>query len=756
MINYINDDNLNRPSNGEALRADLLDYGIEYPELLDALVNSGTTVEQIDAFKQRFEWNYYGIPGEVDYSAYQLGSDFSAARRLIEEFTPIVENGNPIINEQNSSARYVANLVVDLLQKYATVESGGESMRRLNGPTEHDASYAGHNFRAMMIVLAEFRQTDPIVIATAGLHDMYLVLDEQAQQEFEGDLAAIIDEGEPDPNKYLVYKQVLQNLKSFAKLDDRYSALARMVQKDPEISAILEEALQVKPGYDSAFDAITGFTPEAYDALEQRIFRTYVNKPTDMTLGRHDVYSVEFEQDLYPNYYQLIGAAAAGFTDQLPKSFPNAGYSAGNASLGGLPVFIAMMAQAVDNSRYPRLDLEKESLSNCGGDEIEFQTRIHDGMLARIRDSFDVMINLIPVAQVLDNQHMVKALQGVALKPFFHRTINELQGIRDTNNARYLERMGTYNSNRHSIISEISRLGMINERLRRDSYLEYLLSANYQRLNESAEAVLAAAGVEAKKVPVWEFKLREAMALTGYMDQGCLLGDNEYHINGNSKTIYSDMTKLYKYRVKSKLKPGFDINNPEHILRYVAGSNDQLRATVLVGDSFRDLFKEHLLDSGWLQESMWFVDDAEEELPSAVPNYFSPIKNDSARTEAIELARNHGREINTHIIMQNRPNTWKRFLRGGLLRYPFEVHIKSVGAYICDDFPNDTAALEKHTAYKLKDLWKGVVDFMKTAPDGHGTGFINSRLGAYSARVALDVLQMTYNGALPRVLRTDD
>jgi hypothetical protein len=427
------------------------------------------------------------------------------------------ESENRIIHEQNLTAQEVLHRCQQLAEKYLA------KYRRDNGPASEDKNDFAHSYRTVRVVVDEFAIEDPEILATTYLHDVYTrISDPHEIAAFEEDVRTTFKGQIHKLDGNVFAEKVLASLQTTHRLSRHYASLAKKVETkfQPEIERGLTE----------------GFTPKSYDDLKGDILKEFVGK----------------DKGGYPDLLELMQEVADG------------NYA---------PIF-ALIAEAIENSRYPKLPRN--------GQEYSLQER-----KAQVRDSLNVVFYLLPLARGIEQQAVVNPLSEVAAKVFFPEQWNAMQAVLQKKSQ------------------ERKQHGSFNVQLRAN---QMALSAELGKIKTKLEEK----GIQISEVPQAEYERRKFLSLQKKWS-GPLLRPYEFTRISDIKTagsIYSKWLKMGRtHRLEDArwLGPEYATNpemsyeeTQELIMsqfssedvwdKYLDGASDVLRFKYLLGEEVARLF----------------------------------------------------------------------------------------------------------------------------------------------------------------------
>lgn len=640
------------------------------------------------------------LPGAGDKSPqYTLSTTHQWLKQLeIPQENPIIQENNFLVAKVLRECLSFGNRI---LPKFPRQENGQFV----------DLGYMSHAYRTARTVISEFGVNDPLVIATAFFHDLYQLIhhqvllennsldDEQVRQQTRiiigNELNAHFNFDLGIYPREVFLKQLLANIEDIFVLESKYEQLGWQVQaefEDEFIAASIENNL----------------TPVEFAKLRKEIIQEFV----------HEKASDEGFYSLNDMFKYVL--------DSL-QAYNSAGGSTLSSTSAGMAVVLAALAEAVDNHRHPTFDISPNA-------------KLED-RLRQMRTG--IVCNLL---------YTVLA-----------RTFQLPTAVREVGESMHHSFFPNQWRAFNLALSELSSI-WLNQEV--NNYFNVQLKLNLMGLNSFIDEVWSDLNLTDKvsKVSQVELERRKILFQQGAYDQP-IIGDYEYAIIGDIKTPASIFAKWLKSSSHGSLANTPDPNSPKYLIhfsqsanwkKYLLGSTDIVRSTVVLGNELSKLVVEH----GWpfafeykdeasefgeadqnevgLVENTTLVSTATQRLSN---NFLPNRKTASIRTEAEswriapEVSPDGLVFFEYHQIVQllNGHSHHGRYLE----TVPFEVKIESINQWESNQY-----GMQLHHLYKEKDLRIPTENEAEKEAD---TAYL---LNLY-LMISRELNSVTYDGALP-------
>lgn len=518
--------------------------------------------------------------------------------QLLKQYLP--PSNSEIITRLNQQAEYILNECLSLLFKIDFFSS-------------HSSYWSDHAYRCFWIAIVELNITDPMVLATTVLHDLYhKLLTEHCQDTHEDpvhvqkQLRSIIAVelrsffSQPihgyTPTEFRT--QLSANLEDLFVLENQLETLAVSLEKTVE----------------SKFEPESQLTPSQFFALRSEVIATHIwNSPQPGS----ELFSLT---DLFR--YCL---------DALNQHNSQGGLSIGERT-GGFAVVVALLAEAMDHAQ------NADSLSQHYIDHSATKGR----MLV-----YNLVLSVFARTTGLKNG--VKTIGESVNKAFFPEQWSAFQEALAS--MPYFDKQ--YRMNMIALKSYVSKT---------------LNSHGFFDATPISHTELEKRKVLASN-SLWNGPL-----IGEY--EYCIVGDiktpSSVFVKWASEVAKGRLSTATQTTVEEEVLTQF--SSPDRWVNYIHHTPDTLRASVLLGNSLAEAFTALQIES---QLPWQFSYKDEENQTATTPNHYVPMRNHSQiRKEAeewhaLETDPLSGLLLQVHLILQLHESLQNVPL------LPFEVHIES-------------------------------------------------------------------------------
>lgn len=572
----------------------------------------------------------------------------------------------------------VHTICLTIMSKYI------KDIPRQSGPAESDFFYQAHAMRTARILIEELGFNNPFMYAHALLHDVPEILKKHSYSldgefvekiylksltEFANDLSHLAFEIFNTHDNILA--DLVPALVAFEQHDLRYDSIATSIMHDGEITEQINAGLE------------EGFTPKTYSELKRTILNQYMHNPQLQPFDR------------YLNLHELM---------QLMQ-YNISGNDTSSHSPDGLAIMITMIAQAIDNFRYPELSKSEDVTDPVNG---SIETR-----KVFIKQAIDIICNLLPIARAINHPAAIRLLSEIPARAFLPEQYAACTQAIKNMSYQCLDESG------------------------KPTYFDVQVERNMKIIHRIIKQIteeLSKESIQAVYVSPEEFEQRKILMLSSQW-QGPLLQPFEFSLIGPSKkTIASLFDKVvFKYATKNKFAQLQNAHNavgdeglmelmkdPDFWQEILHRYPDILRATIVLGNGLSRVYTQGTDSTPSIYDrfKFHFSNDDEKGQASTIPNHFHPLDHDqfdnrkskiTARGEAIESRIkgsthcNYGVDSKSnyffedHFILHMRENFY--FGESMHPSLPFELHVESVNQYIRDELGE-----QMHILHKFPDI----------------------------------------------------